>query len=155
MSTLRKVKADSALLRSLLIDLGRIRSLRDPLAHLAELDLTSVQLHAVLWLGVEGGLTASVLAQRIGSSLPACTGIVDRLEKMDIVMRERAEDDRRIVRMHLTPKGEKMFTLADEAISAKLELLLGVLSDEDRHSLLSIVERLVAGVRERGEREES
>src|SRR5690349_6690061 len=85
-------------------DLGRMRTLRDPLAHLAD-QLSPPQAHALFWLGVDKALSAGHLADRIGCSMPTLTGIVDRLEKLGLVERARDSHDRRVVVVTLTERG--------------------------------------------------
>src|SRR5688500_3978104 len=89
----------------LMRETGPLCTIRDPLADLGDLPLTSPQLHAVLWLGADGPLAASVLAQRIGCQQPSVTGIVDRLEKLGLAERVRDTGDRRVVRVGLTAAG--------------------------------------------------
>src|SRR3954470_1963837 len=88
-------------LKRLLSELGRLRPLRDPISSI-DADLTPPQLHSVLWLGGDGPLPASVLSQRVGCGQPSITGVIDRLEKLGYVERERDTDDRRVVRAKLT-----------------------------------------------------
>lgn len=132
-------------LRELLVEIGRRRSLRDPITNLG-LELTSPQLHAVMWLGEDGPLPVSVLARRIGSPLPACTGIVDRLQRMDLAKRERPEHDRRVVLVRLTAKGRRVFERAQALFDEQLTMTLSLLSPDDQDAILAILGRLVEAV---------
>jgi DNA-binding MarR family transcriptional regulator len=145
----KDVKKQAERLHGLFIELGRLRSLRDPLSDLHDLGLTPPQMHALMWLGVEGALSAGVLAKRIGSSLPACTGVVDRLEKMGLCERGRAEGDRRVVLVELTTKGATLFREAHAAVIEQLGVLLGLMDAADRASLMGIFERLVEAMKVR------
>lgn len=54
-------------LRELICALGRLRSLRDPIARaVEELGLTPAQVHTVIWLGEDGPLTMGELSRRVG-----------------------------------------------------------------------------------------
>jgi DNA-binding MarR family transcriptional regulator len=54
-------------------------------------------------------LTMSQLSKELMVSNGNVTGVIDRLEKTDFVKRVRAEHDRRIQYIELTPKGRKEF----------------------------------------------
>jgi DNA-binding MarR family transcriptional regulator len=54
-------------------------------------------------------LTMSQLSKELMVSNGNVTGVIDRLEKTDFVKRVRAEHDRRIQYIELTPKGRREF----------------------------------------------
>jgi len=121
----------------------RVRSLRDPLGDLA-LELTSAQKHAVVALGVERRpLSMSALAQRIDTSLPATTGIVDRLERAGLVKRLRDDGDRRVVLVGLTERGRATFGLAADQMREGMAWFLAALSAEDRATFVAVFGRAV------------
>lgn len=126
----------------LITDLGRVGSLRDPIVAIEGLDMTSPQLHAVMWLGIDGPLAMGTLAQRIHSSMPSMTGVVDRLEREGIVVRDRQTDDRRIILVRLTPKGEAIHKQARSVMIGRVQLMLSLLSDRDATALVQIIGRL-------------
>jgi DNA-binding MarR family transcriptional regulator len=133
-------------LKRLLVELGRMRSFRDPLSGVGSPELTSLQAHAVLWLGHDGPLSMGVLAQRIGSPVPAATGVVDRLEKLGFISRDRTSEDRRVVQVALTETGMTLYRDIDQSICEGLGQFLTVLPRDDRTALLSILERLVGSL---------
>ena len=97
--------ADATQLHHLLMDLGRHRSLRDPVGALCEdMQLTPPQAHTLMWLGEDGALTMGVLARRAGITEKTITGVVDRLEASGLLERVRSEEDRRSVSVRLTEK---------------------------------------------------
>lgn len=59
------------------------------------------------------GLRMNELAARILSSKSGLTRVVDQMEKAGLIRRERPPDDRRVVKVFITPKG------LDEARSAR------------------------------------
>jgi len=146
MATHARVTDQVEQLRQIILRVGRIRSLRDPLGTLAEdlADLSPPQIHTLMWLGNEGELPMGVLAQRIGATLPACTRIVDRLKSAGYLLRERDAHDRRVVRVRLSAKGTRLHERFETDFREQLGFVLGALSDDDRISLLAILERLAA-----------
>lgn len=145
-NTARTVTDHARDLKRLITDMGRFRSLRDPLAHLAP-DLTPPQMHCVMWLGLEGALPSRLLAERIGCGQPTVTGIVDRLEKSGLVARERGTDDRRVVRVTLTDAGSKLYRALDSAVDEQLQVLMSLLNEKDRTDLLRIIGVIVDRMR--------
>ena len=92
-------------------------------------------------LGSTGPITAGQLADIIGLSTGAVTGLVDRLERLDLVRRERDEQDRRRVVLHLnadrTEELDKAFVPMLEAAWQHLEQF----SDDE----LRVIDRYVSG----------
>jgi DNA-binding MarR family transcriptional regulator len=135
--------AEAERLVELLSELGRRNPLRDPVAAVVEdMELTPVQLHALLWLGREGPLTMGELAARLGSSERAVTGIVDRLERGALARRVRCEEDRRVVRVRLARKGARGFRMLSTRLVTKLAAFLGLLEREDIRALFAVLERI-------------
>ena len=132
-------------LLELLASLGRRRSLRDPIAAaVEEMQLTPPQIHTLLWLGRDGALTMGELARRLGITEKTVTGVVDRLEREGHLHRARDAEDRRVVRCHLTPRGQAAFTRMDRHLREGLQRLLALLDAQDRRALLRILEHLEA-----------
>ena len=142
MKTVRDLKDQAKELHDLVIELGRVRSLRDPLGEIGE-DLSAPQRHILFWLGIEHEMPSSVLAQRCGCSSPSLSGLVDRLEKLGLVERARRDDDRRVVTVRLTDKGRELHERIHKVIEHKLESFLTFLNEHDRSSLLAIFRRFV------------
>ena len=65
--------------------------------------LRTAQARALLRVASAEGLTMGELARQIGVSYAAATQVIDQLVDLGLVARERCEDDRRIVRLRLTP----------------------------------------------------
>ena len=136
------LESEAQRLHGLMVSLSRRHSLRDPIAANCEhVHLTHPQIHALLHLGHDGGLTMGELARRIGVTEKTVTGVVDRLERESYVQRERHPTDRRVVRVCLTPKGQQTHTSIDEAIHRHIKELLGVLDPTDRQNLFNILEK--------------
>jgi DNA-binding MarR family transcriptional regulator len=85
---------------------------------LAEHGITIGQSFILLSLRQRDGQNVKELAEKLAIDSSAITGLVDRLEKVDLVERRADERDRRALRIHLTGKGaklvNKMVTLGDQ-----------------------------------------
>jgi DNA-binding MarR family transcriptional regulator len=71
-------------------------------------DLTGPQLTVVKMLEQIGDLSLSELSERIRAQNSTVTGIIDRMEREGLVVRERSKEDRRVVYIRLTPKGRRL-----------------------------------------------
>ncbi|HEX8818729.1 MAG TPA: MarR family transcriptional regulator [Archangium sp.] len=137
--------------RRLLFSLGRLHSLRDPLASSCErTPLTAPQIHALLWLGQDEALTMGELARRLGITEKTVTGVVDRLEREGHVQRERDPEDRRVVRCRLTAAGTRVYRKLDRTVLQGMGRMLERLDANDRRALFRILEKLIASASPEG-----
>lgn len=78
------------------------KRLRDSLKYTC---ITPPQFTALVTIYRENKLTIGDLCERMFLACSTISGLVDRLEKLDLVERARDEEDRRVVRLQLTAKG--------------------------------------------------
>jgi DNA-binding MarR family transcriptional regulator len=114
-------------------------------------ELTFGQMRLLFLLTKHGPSPMSRVAEWLGVGLPAASGIVERVERHGLAMRQHRQDDRRVVECILTDQGRR---LIEEVWGMRREVLrqtLGVLSDEelaDLSRLIKIVlERTTAAMR--------
>ncbi|QSQ27404.1 MarR family transcriptional regulator [Pyxidicoccus parkwayensis] len=135
---------ESRRLHELVVQLGRYRSLRDPLHDMCEdHQLTPTQVHALMWLGNDGPTNVGVLAQRVGITKKTITGVVDRLEDMKLVERARDAEDRRAVVARLTPQGAELYQQLNRSVNEGLRRLLEMMEAEDQEALFGLLERML------------
>lgn len=79
------------------------------------------------------------LAKALDVTTAAMTGIADRLVRDGYLVRGRDPDDRRIVRVKLTPKGAKVIKTMVEARKKITIKLFGSISQEEREQYLNIL----------------
>ena len=71
-------------------------------------NITPPQFEVLMTLWKEDRLSLTELGRRLSRDGPTITGIIDRMEKKNIVTRVRSNEDRRVIRVHLTQKAKKM-----------------------------------------------
>jgi DNA-binding MarR family transcriptional regulator len=71
-------------------------------------NLTSPQLTVIKVLETFGDVSLSELSERIRAQNSTVTGIIDRMERENLVKRERSKEDRRVVHIRLTHKGAEL-----------------------------------------------
>lgn len=90
----------------------------------------------------KGPLCQKDIAAKILKSSGNMTMVIDNLEKRGLVRRERAENDRRFITIHLTPEGatliDEIFPKVRDAIVANLEIL----SEQEQELLGKLCRRL-------------
>lgn len=106
---------------------------------LAEMGVSNPQFTALLTLKDFGSLTMGELCKHLFTACSTATDLADRLERDGFVERVRDSKDRRIVRMHILPKGEEVVELV---INERQRFLNKVLheykSEEQAHVLESL-----------------
>ncbi|HEX7665639.1 MAG TPA: MarR family transcriptional regulator [Polyangiaceae bacterium] len=113
----------------------------------ARASLTGPQLTVVKMLETMGDLSLSELSDAIRAQNSTVTGIVDRMEREEIVERVRSTEDRRVVRIHLTDKGRKLAgEIPLEPISIFRAALMS-LSPNEAKDLLTMVNKISTRVR--------
>src|SRR5690606_7604772 len=96
-----------------------------------DLEITRSQ-WAVLWrLSCANGMSQAELAEQAEIEQPSLVRHVDNLEQQGWIVRRRDSNDRRINRIHLTPKGEALMKKAwDVAQQMRQEYTHGLAEDE-------------------------
>ena len=88
------------------------------------LNLTIAQLKSLFLIAREGSMNTKSLAEGLGVTSSNVTGIIDRLVKQGLVSRQENPEDRRMLRLRVTDKGEDILTsLREETISSMSEVL--------------------------------
>jgi DNA-binding MarR family transcriptional regulator len=102
-------------------------------------DLTGPQLTVVKMLEQIGDLSLSELSERIRAQNSTVTGIIDRMERENLVTRERSKEDRRVVYIRLTAKGRR---LAEDIPIEPWEIFRGALESLSASEVRDLVKIL-------------
>jgi len=97
--------------------------------------LSLVHLH-VLTILEAGPLTMGRLAEGLDVSVASATGIVDRMEDRKPVERRSDPDDRRVVVVHATKRGSRVFDALARERRARLGPILAQMTDDEVASFL-------------------
>ena len=115
-----------------------------------ELDVTGIQFFVLSTLSKEPNLSLGELAERLQTGSSTMSGIVDRLVKADLIVRERSEKDRRTLTMRLTPSGEEMRKKAKKYITSRLAGL-ACMPQEDVEVLLRLHQEILDRIQLEGD----
>lgn len=112
-----------------------------------EYGLTSSQYNVLRILRGEGEpLPCQDIAERMIQVVPAMTGLIDRLEKQELVRRKRSTDDRRVIYIDLTPKAKKLLARMDQPVLELHQQLIGHMSRRELSELSRLLEKARAGL---------
>ncbi len=100
-----------------------------------ETGLTGPQLWAIKTINERSPINVSDLASNLYLHPTTVIGIIDRLEKQNLVKRRRSKDDRRVVWIELTAKGNNLVKAAPEVAQG---LLVSGLEDISANNLIEI-----------------
>ena len=103
--------------------------------------LTPSQYNVLRILRGEGKpLPCLEVADRMIAAVPGITGLIDRLEALGLVVRERSAEDRRVVFVAIRPEGLALLAKLDEPLEAAHRRLIGHLSRTDLGDLIRLLE---------------
>lgn len=89
-------------------------------------------------------LTMSEIAQKMGHTTAAATGLVDRLEKLDLARRSHAQDDRRKVIVQPTPEGCALLTSVRDDMVDNLLTIMAALEPAEQKAWVRIYEKIIS-----------
>lgn len=96
------------------------------------------------FLGQQEHLTMSEIAQRMGHTTAAATGLVDRLENLGHATRVHAQDDRRKILVKITPSGTALVSKVKNDMIETILSLMQQLEPGEQKAWLQIYEKVHA-----------
>lgn len=100
------------------------------------------QFFLLTYLDQKEVLTMSAIAQKMGHTTAAASGLVARLENLGYVMRSSAREDRRKVMVCITPKGSALVRRIREEMMGNLTKVMQHLSPEEQKAWLHIYSKI-------------
>ena len=73
--------------------------------------------------------------------VPAMTGLIDRLEKQELVTRKRCVEDRRVIYVDLTAKAKQLLDEMDDPVNDLNKQLIGHLKAAELKELSRLLEK--------------
>ena len=110
----------------------------------AFLDYSKNEILSLLLLYRKTTVNMTEIAEYINAPLNTATGVVARLEKKQMVERQRDSEDRRIVNILLTEKAEAFVSEEKKLIEHYFTEVYQSLTDEEKNAAISIVNKVVS-----------
>jgi DNA-binding MarR family transcriptional regulator len=105
--------------------------------------ITGPQLWAIKTLSVNGRLSLGDLGQRMYLQPSTITGLIDVLEQKRYLTRIRDREDRRVVKVELTPRGERLAKRAPDPAQGKMIYGLTKLKRRELNLIFHSLQKLV------------
>jgi DNA-binding MarR family transcriptional regulator len=93
-------------------------------------------------LGTPESWSVRRIAQELGAPISTISSALDRLERQGLVVREHAKDDRRVVRVRFTGRGQRLAERLRHAHVENCRAMLVRLSTDQREELLRLTAKL-------------
>jgi DNA-binding MarR family transcriptional regulator len=87
----------------------------------------------------ERSLTCGEIGEQMIQIVPAVTSLVDHLCSQELVERNRCTEDRRVVRVTITPKGKQLVEDTMQPLKEMEDRILQKLSEADKSRLLQLL----------------
>lgn len=84
----------------------------------------------------------SNIAKEVQLSQATVTSLVDRMERNELILRQKSSEDRRVVEVLLTDKGRQMMELAPEPLQAGFLREYRKLERWEQHQLVGSMQRI-------------
>ncbi|HEX8295841.1 MAG TPA: MarR family transcriptional regulator [Chthoniobacteraceae bacterium] len=94
------------------------------------------------FLSQQPHLTMTEVAQRMGHTTAAATGLVDRLEKLGHVKRTHAKEDRRKIQVKITSSGTDLVAEVRDDMIGNLLKMMTHLSSSEQKAWVQIYEKI-------------
>lgn len=119
---------------------------RDFLERLEPYGLTPFHYLVLCCLWEENGLSTSGIADKLGQLGATLTGVVDRMEDRNLVYRERDPEDRRTVRIWLTPEGLKLKDVLPQVGEQTVNKALQGISKAEQELVSKVLDRITSNL---------
>lgn len=116
---------------------------RNTRKQVSDFPLTRNQCYILKILHTSGEFLISELAQILEISPAAASKIIDRLEQMELVVRQPHEGDRRSFEVKLLDRGHQLVEEIKQVTTRKLKPLMSQFSKEEKVQLLDYLQRIV------------
>jgi DNA-binding MarR family transcriptional regulator len=122
--------------------LKQFQSVNAAAANGPHVELNMQELRIVEYLGNEGPRMMRELAEYLAVAVNSMTSIVDSLERKKLVLRQRSEEDRRIIRVELTDEGRTIYQSLVEVNMRLFRSMLGALTHDEQEIFLVLFRKI-------------
>jgi DNA-binding MarR family transcriptional regulator len=105
-------------------------------------DIPVAQIKLMSYLALRGAQTMSEIAEGLEVTTPAITGLVDKLEKRGLVERLRGSQDRRVVRVQLSPRAQMIAERHLAERRSQMRAVLATLMPEEQRIFVKTLKLL-------------
>lgn len=140
-NTTDQTRADAERLSHIILEMQRCFVLH-LCKELAPGNVSFPQFFLLAFLDHKEVLTMSAIAQKMGHTTAAASGLVARLENLNYVVRSSAREDRRKVMVCITPKGSALVRRIREEVVDNLMKIMTHLTPQEQKAWLQIYSKI-------------
>ena len=136
-----EIRADAERLSNIVLEMQRCFVLH-LCKELAPGNVSFPQFFLLAYLDQKEVLTMTAIAQKMGHTTAAASGLVARLENLGMVVRSVARDDRRKVMVCITPKGSALVRRIRQEMVGNLMKIMQYLEPDEQKAWLQIYSKI-------------
>ncbi len=106
-------------------------------------EISSGELSVIRFINEKGAMKASDLSKLMEVSASHITSVTDSLVEKELIIRERSLEDRRVVELALTTKGEEVLSRLDQKKSEYFQKLFQSFEKEEIAHFIKLFEKLL------------
>lgn len=104
--------------------------------------LTYEQYYALFYIYNQKKVTSSALAQWLNVNKSAITALIRRLEEKELVLRERIDEDRRVVYLSLSQKGTQLYEECQQRIHMLVHNLVSAFDEKELYQFIETYKKI-------------
>ncbi|MEQ6376157.1 MarR family transcriptional regulator [Bacillaceae bacterium S4-13-56] len=125
-----------------------IRSLGKETQEIFEEKITIPQFAVLQTISKGGKCNLKDIVNELGTTTGAASLLIDKMNKLDYVVRERDEEDRRLIWISFTEKGKKLYDQITQKRNEMLEHYFSMWTEEETQTFMNLLDKAIS---ERGE----
>ncbi len=99
-----------------------------------------------LYHNTERNISPAMIAEKVGVTRATVTGLLDGLERDGLILREKDIEDKRALKIRLTPKGKKVIEKILPDHYRRISALMSTLDDKEKEQLVALLSKVEAGI---------
>ena len=108
--------------------------------------LDKKELSILEFIGNSQDIIMRDIADFLKASVSTVTGIVDKLVNKELVLRHYSQEDRRIINVALSTKGDEMYRLYRDQKTKMCSAILSALDEPEQDRLIELFEKVTTNI---------
>lgn len=110
--------------------------------NLSQFDVTPAQYAVLYCLWTEGATTPKEISERLKLEGSTVSGILERMERKELIVRHIDVDDRRYIQVELTEKGKSLEGPVLEVVEQTNQKIMNAFSEEKQEKIKDVLKKL-------------
>lgn len=119
------------------------KSMKKNFQVLKDINISMVQLHGLIYIYENKNCSLKDLAKKFSITLPSANDLINKLNQLKLINRKEDKQDRRLINLSITKKGEKLIKSILEKNNQCFSSLINKLNMEEKKQLLKILKKIL------------